>query len=56
MQATITSSYSHRNRTVSSSFHYPIFSPEIEKRLTLELQNAVRENFELTLKISKNNP
>lgn len=56
MNATITSSYSHRGRTIASNFTYPIFSQEIEKRLLIELQNAQREDFELTLKIAKNNP
>lgn len=56
MYATITTSYRLRDKPVSSFFAYPQFSPEIEKRLILELENAKRDNFELTFKLSKNNP
>lgn len=56
MYATITTSYRLRDNSITSFFAYPTFSPEIEKRLSLELQNAKRDNFELTFKLLKNNP
>lgn len=56
MYATITTSYRLRDIPITSFFAYPQFSPEIEKRLITELQNVKRDNFELTFKLSKNNP